>query len=817
MESPAVGLTSEEAKRLRSQHGPNLVRAPKQVRFIDIVFEEVTEPMILLLLAVGVVYSVWGKLADALTIFTVIALLVLAEVVNEFRAKRAIAALGRLSEPTARVIRDGEPTHVPAEDVVPGDALLVQTGTRIAADGVVSRTLGLQVDESALTGESFPVSKADGEPVYAGTVVTTGEAEIRVETTGRATRFGQIAEKLATVKTPKTPLQQSMKRLSIRLVWVAVFFSVLIPVIGLLQGRDLRTMVLTGLSLSFATIPEELPIIITMVLGLGAYRLSRRHFLVKRLITAETLGTVTTIVTDKTGTLTESQMRLAAVYPPEAETWALDAALGAVGDYDDTPIDEAIRDRVHALELHPMLGDVVRERHVGEGRKTKAVVRHHEGLATLTVSGAPEEIFAECVAIPDQAPAALDAETGRGRRTIAVGVTSLDPGVEEAPWHDLESDLVFSGLLSFEDPPREGVSGTVANVSAAGIRTIMVTGDHPDTAAAVAEEVGIVPPGAPVLTGVQIDRMDDDRLGRAVDGVAVFARTTPEHKLRIVRALQRGGEVVAVTGDGVNDALALQSADVGIAMGVRGTDVAKDAADAVLADDDYVSIAEAVFEGRTFFDNLRKGVTYYLAVKAALIGVFLLPVLAGLPLPFSPIQIILLELFMDLAASAGFVAEPPEADVRARPPASRTRDVFGGTTIPRLFTRAAFLFAAVIGTYLIARSAGLPPAQVRTLAFSAWIVGHVTLAFVSRSDTLTLGEIGPFTNRAMDVWALAAAAFLLIGVYVAPLGARFDLAPVPPAALAITALGTIALVALIDLRKRFGPVGPARRTQTRSA
>jgi Ca2+-transporting ATPase len=791
------GLTREEARRRLDSDGPNVLFTPKPLRFLSILWEEVREPMILLLLFVGVVYSLTGKPEDALTIFVVIALLVLAEVASEFRAKSAIAALTEFSAPKARVRRGGEAVEVPSADVVVGDLLLLTVGTRIAADATLIRVTGLQVDESSLTGESFPMAGETGGTVYAGTVVLAGDAEAKVTVTGTRTRFGQTAGSLAAVRPPRTALQLAMRELAGKLVWVAVGFSVLIPVIGLLRGQDLRTMFLTGLSLSFATIPEELPIIITMVLGIGSLRLARNDFLVKRLAAAETLGSTTVIVTDKTGTLTESSMSVAATFPAADRARVVSTALGTVVDYAPTtsPIEVALQRAAAAGGTAAPAGEITRLRDIGDGGKTKAAVRGN----TMYVSGAPEEVLAACDEAPVGAAAELQAQSVLGRRVIAVAVRDLTGVDAGAPWADLERDLTFVGLVAFEDPPRAGVAETIGRVARAGIRTIMVTGDHPATAAAIARDVGIA--GEGVLTGAELAGMDEPALREALGRVSVFARTSPQDKYRIVRALQEGGDVVAVTGDGVNDAIALRGADIGIAMGIRGTDVAKEAAAAVLADDDYNTIAEAVLEGRTFFDNLRKGVKYYLSVKVALVAVFLLPVLAGLPLPFSPIQIIVLELFMDLAASAGFVAEKAEGDVLSARPRPASAALFDRAQLVDLFVKGAFLFAGVTGTYLWARAAGLPFDAQRTLAFSAWIVGHVALAIESRSDRQPIWRLGPLSNRVIDAWAVVAAAFLVVWVYVPLLGARLNLTPVAPLTLAGVAVAVTAWIALLEVWK----------------
>ncbi len=793
-----AGLTSEQARQRLAEDGPNVLFAPKPLRFLSILWEEIREPMILLLLFVGVVYGVTGKPEDAITIFIVIVLLVLAEVANEFRAKSAIAALTEIAAPKARVRRDDAAIEIASADVVVGDLLLLTVGTKIAADATLVRATGLQIDESALTGESFPIDGKRGRGVYAGTVVLSGDAEAEVTATGPRTRLGAVAGQAAEARPPRTQLQLAMRSLAGKLVWVAVGFSVLIPAIGLLRGQDLRTMFLTGLSLAFATVPEELPIIITMVLGVGSLRLARRNFLVKRLVAAETLGTTTVIVTDKTGTITESRMTVAATFPADARSRVLEDALGTIVDYAPTtsPVEIALQDAAHEAGVFAPATVIARLRDIGDGSKTKAALRGE----TLYVSGAPEEILAACAAVPAGAAEELAAQARNGRRVIAVATREVEPGLDGASWSDLERELTFRGLVAFEDPPRQGVAGTLRRLADAGIRTIMVTGDHPETAAAIARQVGIAT-DAGVLTGDEIDAMDAGELREKLATVSVFARTTPLDKYRIVTALQARGEVVAVTGDGVNDAVALRGADIGIAMGIRGTDVAKEAAAAVLADDDYNTIAEGVWEGRTFFDNLRKGVKYYLSVKVALIAVFLLPVLVGLPLPFSPIQIIVLELFMDLAASAGFVAEKAERDVLSAGPRAKDSALFDRAQLIDLFVKGAFLFVAVTGVYLWARAVGLHFEMQRTLAFAAWIVGHVALAIESRSDRQSLLSLGVLSNRVIDLWAVAAATFLVVWVYVPALGMSLNLSTVPVLTLLGVSAAVVAWISLLEAWK----------------
>lgn len=792
------GLSSEEAKRRLVEHGPNQIFRPAKISFFGIFRHEVTEPMILLLLFVGLVYSIWGELPDAITIFVVISLLVLAEVYNEFRAKKAIASLSKIAAPKVRVLRDGTVLEIDSENVVPGDVLVLVAGTKVAADARIVKSLGLQVDESALTGESFPQDKNNGDEVFAGTIVVSGEGSAQVFSTGKSTRLGAIAESAQTVTAPKTPLQLAMKSLAGKLVYVALFFSVSIPLLGVLRGQNIKTMVLTGLSLSFATIPEELPMVITMVLGLGAYTLSKNKFLVKRIKAAETLGNATVIVTDKTGTITESRMKIVSLYPKNREKDVIEKAFLSQSIYSLSPLDLEVRDKAGELKIGTVLSEPSRKRDFGDGRKTRVVIRGHE----LFASGAPEEIFTFCRRIPDDAREELRDQTSRGRRVIGVAYRKLAPNEKSLDFKKLEHGMDLIGLIGFEDPPRQGVRETIEKAASAGVRTIMVTGDHPMTASFIAKQVGILAENGKALNGADIDKLSDEKLQNAVRTVSVFARATPEHKYRIVKALQKNGDVVAVTGDGINDVLALKGADIGIAMGLKGTDVAKDAAEVVLADDNYITITQGIFEGRKFFDNLQKGIKYYLSIKTALILIFLLPVVIGIAMPFSPIQIIVLELFMDLAASAGFVSEPKEKDIYYRMPRDPKQGIFNAGTVRDIFTRGAILFVAVMSVYLWARYENLSLPATQTFAFSAWIFGHIVLAFISRSDKEPVLSIGIFRNKVINAWSVSAIVFLLIAIYT-PLNVRFNLAAISPIQLALIAIVTVFIVGTLEAKKLF--------------
>lgn len=810
-----LGLSQEEARQHLIQYGPNQLREEEKESVWGVFLEEIREPMVLLLLITGVLYAIWGELTDALTIFFVILTLAGIEVFNERRAEKAIAALRKLAEPTASVCRGGRTIEVPAKEVVPGDVLLLQAGRRVPADARILEGYGLAVDESSLTGESVPVEKeadlvlSESAPlaerrnlVFAGTTITRGRGTAIVVAIGAASELGRVANLAGEVESPRTPLQKAMRELSGSLVWLALGFSVAVPLLGwLLTDQSLQQLLLTGLSLAFATIPEEMPIIITMVLALGAYRLSKRQAIVKELRAVETLGAVTVIATDKTGTLTENRMRVSLLYPEGSERRLLevgvlcnDATENSSSDgveprpYTGDPLERALLQAaqdagldVTALRQAAPLRD---EFTFDNARKMMSVVYDWGDELWIGVKGAPEAVLARSVrrraskgeeplTVADRQAILEQAAwmAGEGLRMIACAEKSVADG--RLSQDEAESELMFIGLVGFADPPRPEVKGAIAACRTAGIRPIMVTGDHPLTARAVADQIGLDGTGVEagrgndrVLTGPQLDALSDEDLQEFVSQVSLYARITPEHKLRIVHALRARGERVAVTGDGINDAPALVAADIGVAMGGKGTDVAREAGDIVLADDNFATIVQAINEGRVLFANLKKGVRYYLTCKVALVSATLLTTLLGVSVPFAPIQIILMELFMDLAAAATFVAEPAEGDLMRRPPRDSRARFMDRAMVGSIFGSAAGLFAAVSVAYLVTwySSTGLVRAQ--TVAFVTWLLGHVLLALNMRSERQPLLQLGLFSNQLMVIWGAATVAFVLFATLV---------------------------------------------------
>ncbi|MGD6809619.1 MAG: cation-translocating P-type ATPase [Candidatus Bathyarchaeia archaeon] len=812
--NPNKGLTDEEAAKRLNEYGKNTLVEAHQTRFFEIFKEEVTEPMILLLLAIGVLYSVLGFVTgagftDAITIIVIIVLLVLAEVYNEYRAKKSISSLRQLAPPTAQVLRNGQTVTVQTVDLVPGDILLLTVGQRVPADARLLEAYGLEVDESSLTGESFPVSKDatillssdtritdQTNMVFTGTIISRGRAKALITATGIKTELGRVTGITKAGKEPKTALQLSMKQLSKTLVWVALFFSILIPLLSYLRGLQPNPAdaVLYGLSLAFVVIPEELPIIITMVLGVGSYALSRKGAIVKRLRAAETLGNVTVIATDKTGTITENKMRIDHMYFDgkisgtgafhENEKAALRTALLASDGIkpDSTtlgnPMAQAILERLKQDGINAATvtnGWILKDEYSFDVKRKLASYIYQYGNANIALSsGAPENLLANSTKILLRGEEALLTDNMRaeviyamtrmahaGERLLAFGYHRIHQNQTNDKNEDVERDIVFVGIIGFIDPPRKEVQNAIRTCQQAGIKVVMITGDHPETAKAIASQVGIN--SSTVLTGPQIAQMPDESLKEALKHTYVFARVTPEDKLRLVKLLRENGEIVAVTGDGINDAPALKEAHIGIAMGVRGTDVAKEAASMILTDDNFATIETAVDQGRKLYSNLRKGVRYYLACKVALVSIFLVPVMLGIPLPFAPIQIIVLELFMDLAASATFVAEPTEKGSMKKPPTEKEEKFMNQSMTRGIFVGAVSLFAAVTATYLFTwfMTQNMPYAQ--TVAFATWMFGHIFLAFNFRSEQTPLIKQGVLSNKVMLLWALLAVVVLLVG------------------------------------------------------
>jgi P-type Ca2+ transporter type 2C len=765
--STARGLSQAEASRRLRRLGPNSPGEAHRESLLGELLESLREPLQLLLIVVGVLSAIWGELRDAIAIFAIIVAVAGIETATEWRARKALEALRSLAAPRARALRDGQLQEIAARELVPGDVVALEAGDVVPADCRIIDASGLGVDESALTGEPQAAAKGAGLVVadaplaarssmaFAGTAVVDGQGMAVVVATGATSELGRLGRMVASEREPATPLQKTMREFARVILVVAIAASVLVPLLGVLRGQPLREMVLAGLTLAFATIPEELPILVTVLLAVGGRRLARRGALLRRLRAGETLGAVTVVVTDKTGTLTENRLRLAHLTGAPREV--LEVAVGCqslrshggelVGDPLEVALAQAASQQGTGLEGSPVATFPFDPQRKRMSRAWQAP----DGLWVLA-KGAPEAILATChLGDAEQARirAEVDGLADKGWRVIAFarGRAAVVPKTAE----QAERDLGFVGLAAFDDPLRDGVPEAVEALRGAGVATIVVTGDHPRTAAAVAGRAGL--DGTQVLLGGSaLDALDDPALGEHLRDGAVIARATPTDKLRIVRVLQARGEIVGVTGDGVNDAPALAAANVGVAMGRRGTDLAREAADLVLTDDAYPTIAEAVAGGRTIASQLRRAVAFYLGAKLALVASVAVPLALGLPAPFRPVHIVLLELFMDLGASVAFVSEPAAPRAMRRPPRDPAARFLDRVEVSAILAAALALFAGVVASYFAVRGADGANAGI-TAAVAGWLVGHTVVAWALRARP----GLPPRVNPAFPAWALAAA------------------------------------------------------------
>ena len=740
-----VGLSAVEALRRLETFGPNdLVPPDRQTGALATLRHIVTDPMAILLAIASVTYYVLGEVEDAVIAFVALVPVVGVGLLLEVRAERALDGLRRLTAPTARALRDGAEVVVPARDLVPGDAIVLREGDIVPADARVLAGSDLVVDESSLTGESQPLSKLAGSDseasLWAGTTVLAGRARATVSVTGRRTRYGQIAELVGQSAPAQTPLQSLVRRLFIQLSLVAGAFCIAVVALEMAGGASFAEALIAGVSLAMAGIPEEFPMVFTLYLALGAWRLARDHALVRRLVGVETLGATSVICADKTGTLTLGTIEVASLWtaPGATERALLEASVLASEPEPYDPLDQAIVRRaaaagVDAATLHAR--ELVRDHAFDPASRSLTHVWRDRGELAAYAKGALEGVAslgATDAATRAAAGAVNEDLAARGMRVIAVASSSeVDSEGDRA---SDERGLSIMGLVAFVDPIRPGIAASIAECETAGVRVMMITGDHPTTARAVAEEVGIH--GARVATGDDIDRASDAELAKLVMTADVFARSRPEQKHRLVRALKANGEVVAMTGDGTNDAPALREADIGIAMGRRGTDVARSAATLVLLDDDFSTIVTAIRDGRRIFENLRRAFSYLIAFHAPLLLSAIVVPIAGAPILLLPVHLVWLELLLHPTVALVFEADPPTKRLMHRPPRRRSVGLVRRDQLVALLARGLSLTAAVLVLYLGALGVGQSEDSARGLALIALIVGQLLLVLVERSDSL---------------------------------------------------------------------------------
>jgi P-type Ca2+ transporter type 2C len=774
--NPETGLSDLQVKTQRKKFGSNALVKIKSASIWRLVLEGLKEPMILLLLAVGALSFLFGKITEMIAMIFVVAIYISVELLNKFRTDRTMTKLKKLSAPETQVKRNGMIIMTPINDVVVGDILILSEGARIPADGRLLTSYGLLVNEASLTGESLPIRKnaqaqiskdtplADRKNcVFSGTTVLNGEGTALVCAVGNKSEFGKIAEQVQATEKEKTILQESMTKLAKVLAFFALIVSLLIPIAGYFRGMGLQEMILTWLSLTFLMIPGQPPIIITMALALAAFALAQKKVIVKRLHGVEMIGQVFDIVSDKTGTITESKMTLESFYTAAGTVKKLanelqEKVMLALPDYLNDPTDKAVSD---SLSMHQKKIKQVDFNGFSDKQKWRDLVYQKNDTFIHAIAGSPEDLIASCQLSPDQKIKMLSAaqkEADLGKRITAYGYLENS----EQKLNSLHG-LHFIALAIISDPVRPGVKNAIKMLEQAEVNTIIVTGDYKATAQDIAKKVGI---SGEVITGKELANMKETELALKLKSSNIFARMDPSQKLRLVKTLQKEHEVVAVIGDGVNDAPALKAAQVGIAMGKIGTDLAKEVSDLILTDDNYIHIPDAIAIGRKALDNFKKGLTYYLSAKTILLFLFLIPLIFGLPFPFNPIEIILIELLMDLASSTIFVTEEAEPSIMQKP-APNVSNFLG---LPLIYTIIKNSFALIIGIMFIYFAAyyqyGKYTAQ--TAAFVAWLLGHILLALNVKQEKKPLYKQGILKNHFGFFW-LCAMIFLCIIITTVPL------------------------------------------------
>lgn len=813
-----TGLTTTEAQRRLEISGPNELPSRGGRSLGRIVRETMREPMFLLLTGAAVLYLFLGDLGEGLFLLGGAAATIGLVIFQEARSERALAALRDLAQPHARALRDGVQRQIPARELVPGDILLIGEGERLPADGALVAGDVLSVDESALTGESAPVSKqpavggmltpvepgegaASGSSLYSGTLVVGGQGVVQVCSTGAASALGRIGSSLAGIRQEPTPLQKTARRLVGILGLMALLFCVVVAVAYGLLRNDWVGGVLAGITVAISLIPEEFPMVLAVFMALGAWRLANRQVLTRRSAVIETLGAATVLCVDKTGTLTENRMEVARIWAddvdfdlgsrarlvgPPADLVRCAAMASAVRPVD--PMDKAVRALCEAAVPGPPPAEGEPERVWPLRPELLAVIqlwRLPDGARLAAAKGAPEAIFRLC-RLPEgdvtRLQVVIETYAQQGLRVLGVA-SARSVGVFAEDPRDVSFE--FRGLLGFVDPLRAEAAAALKEARAAGIKVMMITGDHPATALAIARVAGI-DTEAGALMGAELAALGIADLRERIRAVRVFARILPQQKLRIVEALKANGEVVAMTGDGVNDAPALEAAHIGVAMGRRGTDVAREAADLVLLDDSFASIVGGVRLGRRIFSNLRRALIYITAIHVPIAGLALAPILLGLPPMLLPMHVVMLELVIDPICSLVFESVPSEADAMTRPPRRPKEALFGGTQIATALLQGASLLAGILALYWFGLTHALAPEpEVRGASFLALVVGNLVLAL---SDSMSSGPVFGAERRTYWVIAGSVGAGLTFVLAFAPVASLFDMSAPGPGLLAL-ALG----------------------------
>lgn len=846
--SPDMGLSEGEAFRRRQRFGPNELKEARRRGPARLLLEQFTDFLIVILIAAAVISGIVGDLKDTIIILLIVLLNAVVGFIQEYRAERAIAMLRRMAQNEARVLREGQVKVIPQAGLVPGDIVLLEAGNIVPADLRLLEASQLKVEEAVLTGESLAVEKHTAplaeedlplgdrrNMAYKGTTVVNGRSRGVITATGMATELGRIAMLLGQAESLKTPLQQRLAHFSRRLGLAVLVISAIIFTAGILRGEPAPLMFLTAVSLAVAAVPEALPAVVTVSLALGARRMAKTHALVRRLPAVETLGSVTYICSDKTGTLTQNQMQVEAIYvdghlhrpmpatAPAGPAWQHllqamtlnnDAVRQAQGRFIGDPTETALYaaawqagfDKMALEQALPRVDEIPFE----SERKRMTTFHRLDGRFIAYTKGAPETVISQCShqltatgRHPLHHTAHLLEAAGQmaasGWRVLAFACRDWESLPQQMDPERDEADLTFLGLVGMLDPPRPEAKDAVALCQTAGITPVMITGDHPVTAQAIATRLGILPKDGPVLTGQALKDLAENELAQQVESIRVYARVDPEQKIKIVRALQARRQFVAMTGDGVNDAPAVKQADIGIAMGRTGTDVTREAADMVLLDDNFATIVAAVREGRRIYDNIRKFIRFALTGNSGEIWTIFLAPFLGLPIPLMPIHILWVNLVTDGLPGLALAMEPAEPGVMQRPPRSPGESIFAHGMWQRIIWAGLLVAALTILAQAGAYHTG--SAHWQSMAFTVLALSQMFLVLGLRSERESLFRIGLLTNLPLLLSVLLTICVQLAILYLPALNRVFNTAPLSLGELVICLGLSVLMLAAVEFEK----------------
>lgn len=786
------GLTFQQVEQSRKENGENLIPSEKKLSLVRQIITVASEPMLILLISAGVINFFLAEFLDASMLMVTVFIVLGISIVQSRRTENALFALQQLSTPFARVIRNGSEMKIPSNQVVVGDLLLLHEGDRICADASVVEGVALSADESTLTGESVPVTKEAGQKVFSGTLITRGHGRATVTAVGPLSALGKIGKSIQEIPFEKSRLQRDVDQIVrvIGFLGVITVFSVVI-IYGSTRDNWLEGA-LAGIAAAMALIPEEFPVILTLFLAIGAWRMSQVRVIARRPSAIEALGSISALCVDKTGTLTMNKMEVTQIHldgikfhvgeqvPNEAIAHVIEVGAMACPSSIFDPMDQAFKDLALKFGIESQHISIQEFPVRAERLAYIHVWQMKDGLL-VTAKGAPETIAQLCGF--DEAERNLLAErvheaADQGFRVLAIAQAHAR-SKDEIPLRIEDLQLTFLGLALLHDPVREGVTESISQCASAGIRTIMITGDHPSTAKSIAREIGLTNPDS-FISGSMLDLMNDGELQERIRDLSVFARVTPEHKLRIIRALQSNGEIVAMTGDGVNDAPALRAANIGIAMGGRGTDVAREAAALIITDDNYNSIAQGIHRGRITYANLQKAMSYVIAIHIPIFGLALLPIFSSSwPLILLPGLVAFHEVIIDPACSVVFEEESADPDIMKHQPRSVQRKVFTKTELLIAIAQGLSVFAVLIALFLYSFTMGRSDDEIRSLIFGALMLSNIGLILTNRSRSLTVLEtFRQRKNRAVN-WVVIGALIIVTTLLTVPaLRTIFDLAPI---------------------------------------